>query len=94
MAKQPKQSPDPQDDRDGVDLAAEFDAQARAAAARFDAGAMVGHPLDEAQEYYRERGFPVQMVIPEGGASVLSYVPDRVRLVVSPEDTVTEAFLG
>jgi len=94
MSEPPKLPGDRRAEGEGADLQAEFEASARAAAERFDAGAKVGHPLAEAQAYYRDQGFPVQMVIPEGGSSVLSYMPERVRLIVSAEGNVIEAYLG
>ena len=65
---------------------------AGAARARFDAEAMIGHPVPEAAEHYRAQGFVV-MVVTEGGASVLSFMASRVRLI-DRDGIVVEAQLG
>jgi hypothetical protein len=75
-------------------LRAQYDAGALAAAARFDAEAMVGHGVEEARAYYLGHGFPVVMVEQEGGSSVLSLMRQRVRLVVNTDGIVVEAHLG
>ena len=66
--------------------------EARAARARFDAEAMIGHPVREAAEHYRAQGFAV-MIVREGGASVLSFMANRVRLT-DRDGVVIEARLG
>jgi hypothetical protein len=70
------------------------DAGAWAAAERFDPEAMIGHPADEARAYYLALGFPVVMIEAEHGSSVLSLMRERVRLRVSTQGIVVEAFLG
>jgi hypothetical protein len=64
------------------------------AVARFDAEAMVGHPAVEAKAHYLALGFPVVLVEPEHGSSVLSLMRERVRLRVNAEGIVVAAFLG
>ena len=59
---------------------------------RFDAGAMIGHPVMEAAEHYRAQGFVV-MVVAEGSANVLSFMASRVRLI-DRDGVVVEAHLG
>ncbi len=61
---------------------------------RFDAEAMLGHPVEEAEAYYLGLGFPIVMVIPEHGSSPHSLIRERVRLVVSADGLVIEAFLA
>jgi hypothetical protein len=66
--------------------------EAGAARARFDAEAMIGRPVTQAAEHYREQGFVV-MVVREDGASVLSFMANRVRLI-DRDGVVAEAYLG
>ena len=68
------------------------DASAWAAAEKFDANAMIGHPADEARAYYLALGFPVVAI--EHGSSVLSLMRERVRLRVNAQGLVVEASLG
>jgi hypothetical protein len=66
--------------------------EARAARARFDAGAMIGNLIPEAAGHYRAQGFVV-MVVREGDASVLSFMANRVRLI-DRDGVVVAAHLG
>jgi hypothetical protein len=68
------------------------DEEASAARPRFDAEAMIGHPVQEAATHYGAQGFVV-MIVAEGGASVLSFMANRVRLV-DRDGIVVEAYLG
>jgi hypothetical protein len=92
MEAEPKQPRDLRAEAEA--LPAQCDASAGAAAARFDATAMVGYPADEAKAYYLGLGFPVVMVEPEGGSSVHSLMKERVRLVVNAAGLVVDAFLA
>ena len=94
MREGPKQSRDPQAEAEAEALQAHYDASARAAAARFDAEAMVGHGMEEAKSYYLAHGFPVVICEQQGGSSVLSLMRERVRLVVNTDGIVVEAYLG
>lgn len=66
--------------------------EGRATRGRFDAEAMIGHPVSAAAEHYRAQGFAV-MVVREGGASILSFMANRVRLI-DRDGVVVEAYLG
>ena len=94
MGEGPKRPRDPRAEAEAEALRAREDVSARAAAARLDAVAMIGHGMAEAKSYYLAQGFPVVMVEPEGGSSVLSLMRERVRLVVNPDGIVVDAYLG
>lgn len=104
MKEVPKQPRDPRTgagagtdagtDAEAKALRAQDDASAADAAERFDAEAMVGHPLQEARAYYLRHDFPVVMVEREGGSSVHSLMKERVRLVVNTDGIVVEPCLG
>jgi hypothetical protein len=66
--------------------------EAGAGRARFDAKAMIGHPVPAAAEHYRAQGFAL-MVVREGEASILSFMANRVRLV-DRDGVVVDAHLG
>jgi hypothetical protein len=94
MSEAPKQPRDLQAEAVASVLNSQQDAAAQAAAARFNAEAMVGHVVEEARAYYLSQGFPVVMVEQAGGSSVLSLMRQRVRLVVNEDGIVVEAYLG
>jgi hypothetical protein len=54
---------------------------------------MLGRPVEEARVYYLAQGFPVK-VESIGGATDLSWFPERVRLVIDAEGLVAKAYLG
>jgi hypothetical protein len=67
----------------------------KAARERFEAAggkaAVVGKPVEEAEAWCQEHGFPLVLV--EQGASNLSWSPTRMRLTVD-NGVVTDAHLG
>jgi hypothetical protein len=75
------------------DFAARIGAKIKDAEQRLDRTALVGKPVEEAKAWCQAHGFPLVLVEQQGGASVLSFAPGRVRLTVD-EGIVTNARLG
>jgi hypothetical protein len=76
----------------------DFEARSRAAHERFEAAggkaAVVGKPVEEAEAWCKEHGFPLVLVEQIGGASNLSWAPGRVRLRVDDGGIVRDVHLG